>query len=364
MTTSDLTTAKSLETYLELHDRRPAAIQLLTGGTANYVYRATFEDGSTAIYKHAAPYLHSNTSFAFDPSRMDYEDRILEILSRDCKDGLRVLPESSVHAVRVLSYDKEAKLLCMEDCGQQNLKDAYTEHDLDIPRIGEELGKWIAALHTALMKASLGFAPEDHSNNDIAVSIYRHSYVNLPGALQDRGRDPRLGERINNEFGSLLASDNECVCHGDFWPGNVLIRGNNSSTNSPVQMAIVDWEMVRRGTSATDVGQFAAESFLLDRFRGGKGLLPAFLTAYATAREAADAKFGRSWLKRVAVHWAVHVAFWPTRVPWTDQAGTDELVDIGVNVLTAALKGDWENLSNSQLFGEVKDVWKPIFERA
>ena len=99
MSTSPLTTAKSLEAYLELHDRRPAAVQLLTGGTANYVYRATFEDGSTVIYKHAAPYLHSNPNFAFDPLRMDYEDRVLEMLSLDLKDNLEVPPESSVHAV-------------------------------------------------------------------------------------------------------------------------------------------------------------------------------------------------------------------------------------------------------------------------
>jgi 5-methylthioribose kinase len=364
MTISDLTTVKSLKNYLRLHKRQPTAIQLLTGGTANYVYRATFENGSTTVYKHAAPYLHSNTKFAFDPLRMDYENRILDILSLGYEDGLNVFTESSVRAVRVLSYDEDRKLLCMEDGGQQNLKSAYTEHGLDMPKIGEELGKWIAAFHTALKRASLGSSPGDTSNNDIAVRIYRYSYESLSGALQSRGYDSKIGERINNEFGSLLATDNECVCHGDFWPGNVLMQANNSSAENPVQMTIVDWEMVRRGTSATDVGQFAAEAFLLDRFRGGRGLLAAFLTSYATTREAFDVRLGRSWLKRVVVHWAVHVAFWPTRVPWTDQIGTDELMGIGVDVLTAVLEDDWEKLGDSPLLMEVKGVWKPILERA
>jgi hypothetical protein len=364
MTMSDLTTVKGLEDYLSLHRRQPAAIRLLPGGTANYVYRATFEDGSTTVYKHAAPYLHSNTRFAFDPLRMDYENRILDILSLGYEDGLSVFLESSVHAVRVLSYDRDRKLLCMEDGGQQHLKSAYTEHGLDMSKIGEELGKWIAAFHTTLTRVSLGISPGHTSNNDIAVRIYRYSYENLSGALQNRGYDSEIGERINNEFGSLLATDNECVCHGDFWPGNILIQTNHSSTENPAQMIIVDWEMVRRGTSATDVGQFAAEAFLLDRFRGGRGLLAAFLTSYATTREAFDVKLGRSWLKRVAVHWAVHIAFWPTRVPWTDQVGTDELTGIGVNVLTAVLEGDWGKLGDSPLLTEVKGVWKPILERA
>jgi Ser/Thr protein kinase RdoA (MazF antagonist) len=354
MTAGGLTTTERLEAYLTSHGRQPADVQLLPGGTANYVYRVTFKDGPTVIYKHAAPYLHSNKDFAFDPLRMDYENRILQMMALDGEKTA-----SPVHAVRVLSYDRENKLICMEEGGQENLKVAYSSHELDIPKIGEELGRWSATLHTALVKASLGSA-QGSPNNEIAVSIYRHSYANLPAVLLNYGHDPKLGKRINDEFGSLLATDNECVCHGDFWPGNVLIRAGNTSA----EMTIVDWELVRRGTSATDVGQFAAESFLLDRFRGGKGLRAAFLKAYAATREENGLKLRRSWLKRVAVHWAVHVAFWPTRVDWIDRAGTQELVDIGVAVLTDVLEDCWEGLGNSLLFRDVKEVWKPMFERA
>lgn len=62
---------------------------------------------------------------------------------------------------------------------------------------------------------------------------------------------------------------------------------------------VVDWELVRRGCGATDVGQFAAESWLLDRFRGGRGLLKAFLEGYQ--EEAANVDIvegGDPWLKR------------------------------------------------------------------
>ena len=58
-------------------------------------------------------------------------------------------------------------------------------------------------------------------------------------------------------------------------------------------MAVVDWEMVRRGCGATDVGQFAAESWLLERFHGGRGLLGAFLGGYRYGGREEEGGLGR-----------------------------------------------------------------------
>jgi aminoglycoside phosphotransferase (APT) family kinase protein len=300
--TADLTTEKGLSDYLTAKNLEHKSITLLTGGTANYVYRALRSDGRSVIYKHAAPYLHSNKAFAFDPARMDYESRILQTLPPLLKVQL---PESTIHPAGWYSYDQEAKLLCIEDGGESDLKNAYTDKRLDVIKIGEELGRWIATLHDCSTKTSLSLTDQTdlEVNNHIGVTIYRHSYRNLSSALAQFRHDADLGKHIDNEFGSKLATDNECVCHGDFWPGNVLVQFRNQADND-VGLAIVDWEMTRRGTSATDVGQFAAEAFLLDRFRGGRGLLRAFLNAYAIARKD-SAVVGKEWIKRMAVHWAV-----------------------------------------------------------
>jgi hypothetical protein len=59
-------------------------------------------------------------------------------------------------------------------------------------------------------------------------------------------------------------------------------------------------------------------------------------------------------LIRMAIHWAVHVAFWPTRVAWADEAGTQELVDIGVGVMRLALYGDLFGVVKSPLFDGVQ----------
>lgn len=362
--TPDLTTEQGLSNYLTSHNIEHTSISLLTGGTANYAYRASLKDGRKVIYKHAAPYLHSNINFAFDPARMDYEDRVLEILPPLLA---KELPVSDVHAVGWYSYDKEHKLLCIEDGGDRELKTAYTDPRLDIQKIGSEIGKWIAALHMCSTETSLSLSdePGTKGNNPIGVAIYRYSYRNLESALTSYGHDAEFGNRINEEYGSKLATDNECVCHGDFWPGNVLVKFRDEAERD-CDLTVVDWEMTRRGTSATDVAQFAAEAFLLDRFRGGRGLLPAFLTAYATARDrerqAGRKVLGREWIRRMAIHWAVHVAYWPTRVEWTDREGTQSLVDIGVDVLKAAVEADWERLSTSPLFKEVSAPWGKLWD--
>ncbi|KAF2786882.1 kinase-like protein [Melanomma pulvis-pyrius CBS 109.77] len=349
---TSLSSEEGLRAYLTSKSIGHTDVTLLTGGTANYVYRVTLIDGSTVIYKHAAPYLSSNPNFAFNPARMDYEDRVLEILPPLLTQEL---PECRVHPVKWHSYDKEQKLLCIEDGGDKNLKDAYTCPKLDIPVVGQEIGNWIAALHMCSTQTSLSLSSSQDlkANNSIGVTIYRHSYQNLHLALKEYGHRPELGEYINNVFGSQLAVENDCICHGDFWSGNVLVKFQDEETNA--DLTVVDWEMTRRGTSATDVGQFAAEAFLLDRFRGGRGLMPAFLHAYARARKQGD--IGKEWVRRMAVHWGVHITFWPTRVQWTDREGTQKLVDIGVGVLKAAVDGNWEQLRASELLGGVADVY-------
>jgi 5-methylthioribose kinase len=356
----NLTTEQGLVEYLVATRSEHASVKLLSGGTANYVYRCTKEDGSTSIFKHAAPYLHSNKNFAFDPTRMDYEANILTQLASENKPFFNP-PSPNVHAVRLLNYDKTKKLLEIEDGGSRNLKDAYTDPELNIAQIGQDIATWLAALHSSSGNISLALPDRDSStnNNSIGVAIYRHSYQNLHAALEQFGYDTRLARHINEKFGSLLATDDECICHGDFWPGNILVRINDKQSTS---LTIVDWEMVRRGTSATDVAQFAAEAFLLDRFRGARGLRATFLRAYFTACKDVDT-LGKMWLRRMVVHWAVHVAFWPTGVEWTDNAGTKQLVDIGIAALEGILQDDWQKVLDSPLLKDVTDVCALVLEK-
>lgn len=362
---TDLTTEQGFSAYLTSQSVAHTSVELLTGGSANWVYRVSFADGKTIVYKHAASYVRSNANFALESLRMDYESKVLQILPPLLK---KQLPDSNVHPAGWYSYDQERKLLCLGDGGESELKKAYADPRLNIPKIGEELGRWIAAVHACSTQTSLSLENDDDltANNPIGVNIYRYSYNGLAGALAEYGHDADFGKRINEEFGSKLATDNECICHGDFWPGNILVKIKDG-VDKKVNMTVVDWEITRRGTSATDVGQFAAEAFLLDRFRGNRGLLPAFLNAYSSSRQELPAKdlatIDRNWVVRMAVHWGVHLAFWPTHVEWSDREGTRDLVDIGIHVSKAAIDGDWQTLYASELFRGVNEFWAECWRR-
>ncbi|KAF2868538.1 kinase-like domain-containing protein [Massariosphaeria phaeospora] len=372
--TANLTTEEGLRAHLTSLSVDYSNVTSLTGGNANFLYRVTLEDEKTVIYKHAAPWLHFDPSFNLDPSRMDYESQALQMLPLVLS---KHMSQTNVRPAAWCSYNEKEKLLCIEDGGSRNLKSAYTDPKLDIPSTGEDLGNWLAALHTCTTQTPLSLSDEIslEANNPIAVGAYRYSYDGLQSVLAQFSHSAAFGAQINETFGSLLASDNECICHGDFWPGNVLVRSPGAHTQDEdtavavgLKLTIVDWEMVRRGTSATDVAQFAAEAFLLDTFHGGRGLRAAFLNSYACARrgdeEDGDVVLGRGWVKRVAVHWGVHVAFWPTSVVWTDREGTRGLVELGVGVLRAAVEEDWQLLRNSELFRGVGGVWPELFDRA
>ncbi|KAL8788499.1 MAG: hypothetical protein Q9195_007276 [Heterodermia aff. obscurata] len=316
-----------IEEYLAPREIQYKSIQRLTGGTANDVWRIVDESGSSTVAKHAEPYVASNPNIPFPVDRMDFENKaLMQIPGQMPTDDLIRVPE--VH-----SYDAGQHVLIMADGGARTLKDAYTDPDFDIQESGRRLGSWLAVLHQKTRTANLG-------NNATAKAIYRHAYTHTSAAAKNFDLDPALGERINIDYGSLLKTDDDCVCHGDFWPGNVLVSDRG--------LTIIDWEMVRRGCGATDVGQFAAEAYLLDRFSGSRGLLAAFLLGYRQSGKPAV-----PFIQRVAIHMGVHLAFWPTVVPWGSSEETRECVVLGNEMMKKATEDNWIQLLELTL---VKDL--------
>ncbi|KAI0744589.1 kinase-like domain-containing protein [Earliella scabrosa] len=254
-------------------------------------------------------------------------------------------------------YDNDAHILIMDDGGLHNLKAWYPAAPASaIPATGAALGTWLAQLHHRTQSVR----SRDHLT---ARAIYRYSYANLAAAFDKFGLDAALAREIDAEYGSRLATDDACVCHGDFWPGNVLVReaeegeGEGREEGEGTVLSVVDWEITRRGIGATDVAQFAAEAYLLDRFCGGKGLLGAFVEAYVrAAKEQPEREAGvvagpsaEEFVRRFVVHFGVHVAFWPTHVEWCGEEETGELVKLGREYLIAGRDADWWYVGRSPL---------------
>lgn len=316
--------AFDIPSYLTSASISHQSVTQLSGGTANYVYRLTEESGGTSIIKHAEPYIASSPQIPLPVIRMDFEHRAMTELSTH-------LPPSNIRIPKVYRYDAEHHVLLMEDGGTSTLKDAYTDPRIHVKEYGHQLGTWLATLHKKTKRKEI-----DIGNNVVAKSIYRFAYNGLAETSKSFGLDPELGAYINDKYGRLLATDDDCICHGDFWPGNVLL--------SDEEALVVDWEMVRRGCGATDVGQFAAEAYLLDRFRGDRGLLDAFLGQYRKITNPSG-----DFQRRVAVHMGVHLAFWPSRVPWGTKEETRECLLLGHKLMRRADEEDWEWLEGGVL---------------
>jgi hypothetical protein len=355
----DLTNVDGMKNYIQHRLGVPdVKLEVIAGGTANYVYRLLGgnkeSEGRSWILKHAAGHLSSNPEFNLPPSRMDFEARILthklkekiECHCNNLESSLVISPAIHVHTVPLIFYDIGLKLLCIRDAGSRNLFSAYKDlSEDDVQKIGTAIGRWLARLHTETPHSNA--TGDSGLNNEVGVMIARHTYNSLSSALSQTCYDAELGLKINSSFGGLLAMDDESVCHGDFWPGNVMLQ-DSSVTGAPEILTVIDWEFVRVGSSATDVGQFAAEAFMLDRFCGNKGLRSAFLQSYCHTRthDSPSAVFQQKdrrykWMTRAAVHFAAHLVFWPSRqAHWANKEYKKPLLDLAFGILRDAISSN------------------------
>ena len=329
-----ITTTSELEAYLHSTFIPFESVTYISNGSANYVWRIETPSSSTlppsTIAKHAEPFVRIAPALALAQSRLDFEARALQTVPS------HLPPDDLIRLPTLYHHDAARYLLLMEDAGPRSLKEAYPDPHVDARAWGRRLGVWAARLHASTREVQLG--------RNEAASIYRFIYVRLADTLEEWGvkGGRELAEKVNDVYGARLGTDDECLCYGDFWPGNLML--GDAGADGKRMLTAVDWEMVRRGCGATDVGQFAAEAFLLDRFRGGRGLMGEFLASYAE-----EAKPGREFLEVMAVHFGTHIAFWPTRVKWAGKEETKEVMDLGVEVLKKVIEKNWAWFEKSVL---------------
>jgi aminoglycoside phosphotransferase len=110
-------------------------------------------------------------------------------------------------------------------------------------------GGWLARLQNATASGTTSLA----AALDGVVDAIRDRFGDRQGLAADLASLDALRSRLD---GYRVARS---VVHGDFWPGNVLIRGGQVS-------GVVDWEMASTGGAARDLARFViAYSMYLDR---------------------------------------------------------------------------------------------------
>ena len=328
----DLTKVEGVKVYLERKNIPFKNVTYLPGGSGNFIWLIEDVGHPKTILKHAEPYVKSNPQLAFPQERMDFEARAIQQLgSAAAFEDASFVALPTIAPPTVHSYDQENHTLLMNYGGSRNLKEAYQDPALEVPGWGRRIGAWLATLHQSTEQTDIG-------DNKAGREIYRYAYAGLERTFKKWGMEEALGKRINDRYGAMLSTDNECVCHGDCWPGNFLVSDEID------RLTVVDWEMTRRGNGATDVGQFAAEAFLLDRFCGGRGLMPAFIEAYRDTTA-----ISKDFAERIAVNFGTHLAFWPSYVEWGTEEETFEVVSLGAEFLVRVELQDWDWLRKSVL---------------
>ena len=327
-----LKTVDQIKDYLKSKSIPFDRVKELPGGSGNFIFRVEYTGKPDVIIKHAEPYVKNAPAMPFTQERMDYEVKMIRLLNSTAiakttsADGSykTITPPTIYH------YDQEMHVIQLSCAGPRTLKEAYEDSSLDISVWGDLIGAWVANLHRSTRPTIIG--------QNEAAKIYRHAYRRLESRMGEWGFDGALGARINDKYGAMLDTDDEVVCHGDCWPGNFIMSEDLQTAT------VVDWEMTRRGCGATDVGQFAAEAYLLDFFRGGRGLAVSFLKSYK-----ANSDLSRAFAERVAVHFGTHLSYWPTAVEWGSKEQTMKVVQLGVEVLTRAEAQDWPWFESSVL---------------
>ena len=342
-----ITTESELHQFLSTKDIPCHEMEALTGGSANFCWRIETQLGKRSIVKHAEPFVRIMPDMPLPVERMDYEHLALTTIPG-------IIPaDEYIRLPQLYNYFPEEHVIHMSDGGRQELRESYKNGDaIDIPFLGQRIGFWLAGLHRETSKPETLEFVKRTFDNKVAQSVFRYTYNGLASILTHHGYDPALGERINSKFGTEDALDKTCLCHGDFWLSNIQLEnedpdiqveeGESTKLRTPV-LTIIDWENVRVGNGATDVGRLAADSWLLDRFNGGKGMFENFLKAYLAKRP-----LKQHDKIRLVVQFAVHIIFY-SRMRWTDEEGTKELVRIGKAMLEAVEAEDWKSLGTGPL---------------
>ncbi|KAK1595235.1 phosphotransferase enzyme family protein [Colletotrichum navitas] len=291
---------------------------LLSGGTANFIYHVSLlrhlPDGTAEVaVKHGEGFLAQNPDFKLPTTRCRTEVSCLEYLP--------ALPPSagnklSVTTPKLFYFNEKTNTQVQEyQPNPLSLKNYALQHfgasdsgsmEPQCLDIGQGIGKWLRAFH------EWSNSPEQRKFRDIAATNkemqkLKHwvNYLRLPSSVE---RFPSiLGEcasmltAIADKATREMENDDKLqVIHGDFWTGNILLKGQPWE-NEHNRILVVDWEMCMLGVTPLDLGQMIAELYELKLYKdmdAGLWLIQGFMKGYGEV----DDEFAFRTLLHVGVH--------------------------------------------------------------
>lgn len=232
--------------------------------------------------------------------------------------------DSTIRIPKLLHYDRENRILMLEDAGPLPSLKAWMTELADVSTcmsIGEAVGRFLAHMHNSTAGDQELLA--EFNGNETAKYLSGKLYFGgLPAAATRFGyTDDFLAEaaRVGEEE---VMQRSDVLTMGDFWTGNVLVS-SPASGDEDLHLYVLDLELSKPGTAEFDIGQMAAEMWCLARFRRnareqGLALIAAFLDSYHHARKSpVDAA-------KVAIRIGAHLLVIMPRA-WASEAAAEEI---------------------------------------
>ncbi|KAJ3100608.1 Protein tyrosine phosphatase domain-containing protein 1 [Phlyctochytrium planicorne] len=225
----------------------PQNITRLAGGLANFVYRLTFADSTTAVLKYFPPYLAINPSVAFSQERYFAEKECLKLFGGT--HGLLCIP-------RIIHSNDAAYTIIMEDAG----KDLSTLLDhLRTSNVSESLFPSLAQSLHAFYQTMKSTPPTAAFSNPSVWSILNN---HVAGSYRRRAKQLNIESNLEpylsqaKPFTPPEPGQGHPI-QGDLWPNSIVINTETS------QMWLLDFETARMGDATRDLAQLLSNLWVM-----------------------------------------------------------------------------------------------------
>ncbi|KAJ7910327.1 kinase-like domain-containing protein [Mycena leptocephala] len=360
MSTDDLSTVAGAQAYLAPTQFASTSVTLLCGMHSNFTYRlhllTPHMGRSTLVMKYArSDIVLSASEILSAMERQTFEAKALEKIRQELNCGpFATVPE-------LYHFDEQAHVIIMEDCGVQslNLKQLMltaTPSPAVAREIGLALGQFLGRLHLwgASNSSLLDYFDQNKQAKKITAWITYERLIStltteklsavacLPTPVLENTLDALRA--IVAERTAEIHHSRETLTMGDFWTGNVMVSLRSADIEGPAleRVHVIDWELVKPGVAALDIGQFCAEMHTLTLFRPdtiapASALINAFLTAYRV-------HCGTMALRTPSVaakHMGAHLVVITPWVGWGTPQDTAKAIEVGLTYLIEGGSEQW-----------------------
>ncbi|KAI1212263.1 kinase-like domain-containing protein [Annulohypoxylon truncatum] len=335
-----------------------SSLEVLSGGTANFIYRVTLsrplEDGTqNVLVKHSEDYVANSPTFKLTLSRCHIEVGCLKALSdfpiagkADENDNYNFI----VRTPKFFYFDETSNSQIQEYLQDGvdlknyalttyvNSNSETTKHQA--VQLGKALGRWLRVFHHwAAQQAELRSVVDKNKELQQLKHFINYSWLldrvkQFPAILGDA---EAVFKGVKDMAAIELIDESQLqVIHGDFWSGNILLPKNPIQEEADVPMFVIDWEMAQLGKPNLDLGQMIAELYELRLYKdiiAGLWIIQGFVSGYGAMSE--DFAF------RTAIQTGTHLISFGTSVQgWGTQEQVENCARVGKEIIVRAWKKD------------------------